>query len=479
MDDTSPQQKINQTTRDTLNAVSLSFCLAKWLQTTLHLHRGLTHSCHHPNPHEIPLTEIATNVAALHNTQEKIASRAQMLRGDRPGGCQYCWNIEDLGPQAFSDRVLKSKDDWAMPHLAEVLKNPLSDKILPRYLEISFSRNCNFKCSYCSPAFSTRWAQEVSQFGPLPGRADDQGSSMLEDRFEEETNPYIHAFWQWWPNLKNALHTLRITGGEPLLSPNTYKIMDRLKEDPAPELAFTLNSNLGVAQEKIYKLIQSIDPLLQNKKIKKFEIYTSMEAHGKQAEYIRHGLDTELFWSNVNLLLEKLPQIRIHVMVTFNALSLTSFLPFLERVLELRKKYNNEFHSARLLLDISYLHHPSFFAVPMLPPHYQTYVQKFVDFIDENRAKKNSNSWGFFDFEYFKMLRTLEWMKIPPTPLRLYKERICFYQYFNEYDRRRGTNFLATFPEMAELWEECKKLAARETSPQVDEEARALLQPSL
>ena len=39
-----------------LGTVSSTFCLAKWLQSTIHFHLGKTHSCHHP-----PLTEINVN----------------------------------------------------------------------------------------------------------------------------------------------------------------------------------------------------------------------------------------------------------------------------------------------------------------------------------------------------------------------------------------------------------------------------------
>jgi len=33
-----------------------------------------------------------------------------------------------------------------------------------------------------------------------------------------------------------------------------------------------------------------------------------------------------------------------------------------------------------------------------------------------------------------------------------------FYAFFTEHDRRRGTSFLKTFPEMREFWEECKNI---------------------
>ena len=40
---------------------------------------------------------------------------------------------------------------------------------------------------------------------------------------QTEHNPYVEAFWRWWPDLYRDLHTFRITGGEPLLSKNIGK----------------------------------------------------------------------------------------------------------------------------------------------------------------------------------------------------------------------------------------------------------------
>ena len=93
--------------RDRLNQVSPSFCLAKWLQVTMHLHSGHNHSCHHPATHKTPLEELKFNPSALHNTCFKKDQRLKMKSGARPAECQYCWNIEDLGQNYFSDRTLK------------------------------------------------------------------------------------------------------------------------------------------------------------------------------------------------------------------------------------------------------------------------------------------------------------------------------------------------------------------------------------
>ena len=60
-----------------LDGVGCGFCLAKWSQVTIHLDKGLTHSCHHPSPHKIPLRELKNNPSALHNTRFKKKKRRE------------------------------------------------------------------------------------------------------------------------------------------------------------------------------------------------------------------------------------------------------------------------------------------------------------------------------------------------------------------------------------------------------------------
>ena len=65
--------------RDLLNETGPGFCLAKWTQVTMHLGNGLTHSCHHPHAHKIPLDELKDNPSALHNTIFKKQRRKEMI----------------------------------------------------------------------------------------------------------------------------------------------------------------------------------------------------------------------------------------------------------------------------------------------------------------------------------------------------------------------------------------------------------------
>ena len=74
-----------------INPISPSFCGAKWYNATIWLGNGTTASCHHPPAHKIPLEEVAMSHKAIHNTQYKKLIRKQMLEGERPKECEYCW----------------------------------------------------------------------------------------------------------------------------------------------------------------------------------------------------------------------------------------------------------------------------------------------------------------------------------------------------------------------------------------------------
>ena len=186
--------------KETLNHISPSFCAAKWLQVTIDLLHGTTHSCHHPARHEIPLTELKNNPSALHNTNFKKYTRNQMLSGVRPKECEYCWLIEDLSSDMLSDRYLKSLDTWSLPHLARLSNMPWDSDVNPTYLEVMFDKTCNLACAYCFAEVSSSIEKEMNEFGPYP--VSNSGHRLVSsNRKFENANPFINAFWKWLPEI--------------------------------------------------------------------------------------------------------------------------------------------------------------------------------------------------------------------------------------------------------------------------------------
>ena len=450
-----------------LNKTGCGFCLAKWTQVTMHLQLGHTHSCHHPKTHKIPLSELQRNPSALHNTRYKKRIRKEMLDGERPSECNYCWNVEDNSSR-FSDRVFKSSENWSAPHLEEIRSLGWRENYNPTYVEVAFSNACNFKCSYCAPQFSSKWMEEIEKYGAYPtsDKFNDKSHMIRENKLpipHKEHNPYVEAFWKWWPELYRGLDTFRITGGEPLMSPDTWKVLDYILEEPNPnsDLKLAINSNLGVPDKLIDRLIEKIKRLEDENRVKEFIIFTSVDTWGEQAEYTRHGLVFNKFWDNVNKVMTECNRVNLTFMVTYNALSVPNFEKLIHGVYDLKREYASpdRYWNSAVFLDSSYLRYPYHQTVQVLPDEFGKYLYTQTQ-LSEYYATPSFDRRliGYSDIEVQKIKRIHDWMMTDKDPEELLKKRQNFYRFFNAHDERRGTDFKKVFPEFSEFYDYCKSL---------------------
>ena len=483
-----------------LDKVGKGFCLAKWTQVTMHLGTGLTHSCHHPIAHPIDVDEIKTNPSALHNTGIKKDARKEMLNGNRPSECDFCWRIEDT-TENVSDRVLKSLAPFSISDLGVISKMTGDEDVYPRYVEISFSNVCNLKCAYCGPLASSKWVEEIASSGPYKLDGGDYNWTDLFQIPKRESNPYVDAFWKWLPDALPHMHTFRITGGEPLMSKDTFRFMDYLLEHPHPDLDFSINSN-AVVPDKLWALfIDKVNALLSAGAIREFTLYVSAESVGSPAEYARHGMDWNRFTSNVAQYLENTNDTRVTFMSAFNVLSITTFTDFLKYVLSLKRQYNgsgtytwlensgidtgwlrndnvgmagnipcsdrSKIRSNRIGIDIPYIRYPNFLDANILPLELvQKYIIPSVDFMYANVGNSEWNgSLGFDTNECEKLRRILMGLlhdlnyNKGDVPDHIEANRGRFYQFITEYDKRRHVDFSSTFSELVDFLTTCENVA--------------------
>ena len=88
-----------------------------------------------------------------------------------------------------------------------------------------------------------------------------------------------------------------------------------------------------------------------------------------------------------------------------------------------------------------------------MPKAYEQCLWDCINFMNDNLDEMH----GFKDYEVLKMRRDLQWMQKGTDDVE--RKRADFYRFFAEHDRRRGTDFEQTFPEMTEFWDECRWLA--------------------
>jgi len=427
-----------------LDTKSSSFCAAKWYNATIWLGSGQTTSCHHPPAHTIG-AEFKTNPKAIHNTAQKKEDRRQMLAGERPPGCEYCWKIEDMDTNAVSDRVYKSKI-YPIKALNEAYNTPVDQDIDLRTLEIAFDRTCQFACSYCNPAFSSTWVNDIKKNGPyLKLESDGRNHFTHEHNSAQlykfgETNPYVEAFFEWWESdLHRTLQELRITGGEPLMSGYTWKLIDWFKNNPGrTNTRLAINSNLGADVD--------VDRLLASTRGLQVEIYTSMEATGSQAEYIRDGLDYRAWCNNVLKLLDA--GIVVHCMCTINALCLDSLPDHLNQLVAWKKQYGREY----INFTLNILRFPSFQSALVLSEELrERYKQVLIDWVvlhkDHNYLHEHEINHTQRLIDYLDIVKTPHSETFDmPTLLHDFKE------FHLQYDARRYKNFNETFPNLKEWY---------------------------
>lgn len=427
-----------------LDAISPTFCIAKWKQVTMHLQQGTTHSCHHPRVHVIPLEELKKSISALHNTEFKKAQRKKMLNGLRPEECEYCWKIEDNSTH-YSDRVYKSADWWASDSFEECVEFGHDGDVPPSYIEVSFSNVCNLKCAYCGPQYSSKWTEEINRHGPYP--TSDRFNGTVGNTYSiTDQNPYINAFWEWLPGIYDSLKELRITGGEPMMDKNLLRLLDFVISRPNKLMTLSINSNLSVPDVLLNQILDKLNIITSNKLVNKVKIFTSAEAHGPASEYIRYGMDYDKWLTNINTILSLNDSITMTVMSTYNILSVESYLLFLNDMLQIRKRFQSRSTALKLqslLVDIPYLRYPSFLAVDQLPENMYYLVDEQIKFMTDNLEDYKSpdfKPWGgFHDHEMHKLKRIRESLQ----PNKLSPD---FKIFVDEYDNRRGTSFSSTFP---------------------------------
>lgn len=441
-----------------------ALCLAKWKQVSLHLPTGLNNSCYHPPLHQIDATLLEQNPSALHNTPYKKEQRKIMLKQQRPKECSYCWNIEDAGN--LSDRHYRSGEPWAAIDF-EAIRNSTGDEdVVPSYVEVNFNHGCNLRCSYCSPQFSSTWQKEIDKLGAYPTipphNAPEHFMGNRKPIPAREDNPYVNAFWRWWPELYPKLEHFRMTGGEPLMDKNTYKVFDYVLANPNPKLHLNVTSNFSVEPELMDKYIDYVRRICTNDPInvEHFMQYVSLDTVYQQAEYIRAGLDFERLWHNVNLFLTQVPyRSSLTFIITMNNLSVSNFDNLMGLILGLRKAYSHTYQ--RVWFDTPLLRKPEWQSLQLLPESYADKLDAAWAWMLTKLEQPDDLYHGFKDYELQRLDRVIDWMRqgknLDPNYVKLHKAN--FYRFFNEYDQRKGFNFLKTFPEMTDFWNECKYYA--------------------
>jgi len=177
------------------------------------------------------------NLEDIWNNDTMQRIRRQVLNNERPPECEPCFSLEDQGVESLRQRHIAGKIPEARAKLyPNALQKMHYDFTMPfeiPTMEFKLNNLCNLKCRMCHPMDSTSWNDwsEIKDFYKAEGNI---MYAIVEDH-NLENKPFLDKFQDnptWWDSLEKNLPYFRrveFAGGEPLMDPQHYRILDMLK----------------------------------------------------------------------------------------------------------------------------------------------------------------------------------------------------------------------------------------------------------
>lgn len=308
------------------------------------------------------------------NSDNMKKLRKEMIEGKRPSICDTCWKKEEV--TGVSGRTHHNKD---FPDVIEkipsiTLEDGTCTEMDLKYWDFRFSNLCNFKCRSCGPRYSSAWVPDAKKLG----YADQEKVWNIES---VEDKPNVDFLENQIDNVKR----IYFAGGEPLLMPEHWQILDKLVENKKFDVKLSYNTNCSVLE---YGKKNVIDYWKQWQ-LGKLEVWPSIDEIGDRAELIRSGT----VWSKVEKNLKEIAKHDNIIMrpgITVGAWNVHRLPVIIKHLIQLgviRRNpiiykyvnYNNFFFN---LLD-----HPKHYHVSILPTEYR---EKTIESLEQFIVKHNA-----------------------------------------------------------------------------------------
>ena len=214
--------------------------------------------------------------------------RKQVLNNERPAACAPCFNLEDQGVESLRQRhiagVIPEARINLYPNAVSTMRKDYTMPFEIPTIEIKMNNLCNLKCRMCNPMDSTSWNdwQEVEEHYK---KEDNFLVKKIID-LNLKNKPFLDSFVDtdnWWSSFEKLLPYFRrveFAGGEPLMDPTHYKILDML----APygdqiEIKYATNlTMLGKSNRTVWEYWP---------KFKSVAVNVSIDGIGDSYEYVR------------------------------------------------------------------------------------------------------------------------------------------------------------------------------------------------
>jgi hypothetical protein len=359
------------------------------------------------------------SIDAIWNSKNMKTLRKEMLNGIEPDICATCFNKEKVTGE--SGRIHHNKE----------FKNVLKDipiiteadgtcnKMELKYWDFRFSNLCNMKCRSCGPRYSSAWVPDAKKLGYT-----DQEKVWSIESVDDQTN------FDFLKDQVQHVQKIYFAGGEPLLMPEHWQILDMLVENKRFDVKISYNTNGSTLS---YGKKSAIDYWKQWQS-GKIEVWPSIDEFGPRAELIRSGT----VWPKVeeNLIeLSKLENILVRPGMTIGAWNVFRLPELINHLISIgvicaRHNYQNFF--------INLLQFPAHYHVSILPDDFRKEtIGKLKTFIVSHNKKYNTTIDHLFTYIIHELEK-------PHDPVAAKK----FLQVSKQVDDIRNENIFEVIPEL-------------------------------
>lgn len=302
--------------------------------------------------------------------------RENLKNGIKDPICQRCWNDEEKGIKSLRQTQLENYPE---------LENVQSEKI--KFLEISLSNICNYKCRTCYPRDSTKWAKEFYDLDNTKTYSSYKQYKKSVTYLENSNSNLILNLIKY--GLED-LEYITFFGGEPfLLSDLIFKniLEEAVKNNYSKNINLAFTTNGSVWNDNY------IDILSQ---FKTCNIFVSIDGINQRFNYIRHPGN----WDIVDQNLKKMIAIKSLNISLVCTISIYNSL-YIDEVVEYAKNLKVPIH-------FNTVQHPDYLNIQNLPFDIKQFIQKnnsneyqeVIDFMLKNET--NYEKWDKFLLDYKK-----------------------------------------------------------------------------
>ena len=232
---------------------------------------------------------ISERFQGLRCCQDRDTAKVQQefLSGNRPSGCNWCWNAESTGSESFRQLSNRTLDHLLDKSIVDLRQLCVEQKNETYYYKIETGNLCNATCVTCGSRFSSAWGALERKNGrePFPQRRVLVDSNGM--RFDKKTFDNDEVFNI---NYKKA-RFINFLGGETTLEKANFEILQQLIDAGNTDcnISFTThgNFNLSLEQESIVS------------KFPNMQFNFSIDGIDKVYQYLRYPLSWEKCLTNL------------------------------------------------------------------------------------------------------------------------------------------------------------------------------------